>query len=166
MGEQRHSRIAPTASKTHQGNRVCLKDTKHVEHVLKADPVQVEFLGEKGEDDLEAGHSGLVLTPLLPVVHQLLNLLPLLGVILDMVKVTFIPDTRYLLACLRKRTLRRLSAVYSQFVSVKLLRPGLTQLSESSPHSRPWSPLTRVTHSSEQSGQEQRGHVTTASGVN
>ena len=140
-----------------------------MEHVLEADPAQVEFLGEKGEDDLEAGHSGLVLTPLLPVVHQLLNLLPLLGVILDMIKVAFIPhrlpDTRYLLTCLRKRTLRRLSAVYSQLVSVKLLRPGLTPLSESSPHSRWWSPLTRVPHSSEQSGQEQRGHVTTASGV-
>ena len=63
-----------------------------MEHVLEADPVQVEFLGEKGEDDLEAGHSGLVLTPLLPVVHQLLNLLPLLGVILDILPLFQTPD--------------------------------------------------------------------------
>ena len=49
MGEQRDSRIAPTAGQTHQGNRVCLKDAKHVEHVLEADPVQVEFLGEKDD---------------------------------------------------------------------------------------------------------------------
>ena len=56
--------------------------------------------------------------------------------------------------------------MYSQLVSVKLLRPGWTPLSESSPHSRLWIPPSRVTHSSEQSGQEQRGHVTTASGVN
>lgn len=91
MGEERHSGIATAASHTHKANGICLEDAKHVKYFFKTDPVQAELLGEKGVDDLECGYSGLVLAPILPVVHQLLNILPLLGIILDMIKVTFIP---------------------------------------------------------------------------
>ena len=87
MREERHPGITAAASHTHQGDRVCLENAEHVEYFLEADPVQAELLGEKGKDDLEGSHSGLVLTSLLPVVHQLLNFLPLLGIILEMIMV-------------------------------------------------------------------------------
>ena len=53
-----------------------------MEHVLQADPVLSQLLGEEAGDDPEGGHGAGLLAPLLPVVHQTLYLIPLPWIIL------------------------------------------------------------------------------------
>ena len=81
MREEGDSGVDCPALSVYQRHRVGLQHSEHVLHITHRNPVHFQLLGEEGEHDLHRLNDLRVVRSFLPVVHQLLDGLPLVLVV-------------------------------------------------------------------------------------